>query len=45
MKVTTLILLGTLFSSGAESLPVPKAEDHTQMWWAEGFPNQNPGAP
>lgn len=45
MKATALILLGTLLSTGAESLPMPKAEDHTQMWWAGGFPNQNPGAP
>ncbi len=45
MKATALILLGALLSTGAESLPMSKAEDHTQMWWAEGFPNQNPGAP
>lgn len=47
MKLTTLMMAGAIAASLADSLPLPlpRAEDHTRMWWVGGFPNQNPGAP
>lgn len=39
-------LLGSPQASGAESLAVlmPREGDHTEMWWADGFPSHTPDA-
>ena len=44
----TALLLAPLAAPAAELSPpalMPRVEDYTLMWWAEGFPGHTPAAP
>ncbi|MDB4804587.1 hypothetical protein OAG96_01815, partial [Akkermansiaceae bacterium] len=43
IKALTLLTLFAPLLAANPLMPTPK--DHTKMWWSEGFPNNNPGAP
>jgi hypothetical protein len=44
LALLSLVGHGRLVAGDPGAL-MPHARDHTQMWWAEGFPSHTPAAP